>query len=207
MTSITLYTATRPSSASPVEQALLELDIPHELVRLDLDAGEQKRPEFLAINPNGLVPALVIDEKPMFEGLAIMQYLGDRFGVERGLWPAAGSAARLRAVSWSTWSYAHLQPFVRLLIVSTSAMVPEALHHPPLAELARAELKKRLTVLEGELERDDYLLGSDFSLADLIVAGVLGWGVSMGVSLDGLPRTGAWLKRCMSRPSGAKLGK
>jgi len=206
MTSTTLYAATRQSSATPVEQALLELDIPHEVVRLDLDAGEQHQPEFLAINPNGLVPALVIDNQAMFEGLAIILLLAERFGVERNLWPAAGTQAQLRARSWTTWGYSHLQPFIRLLIASSSAMVPEALHHPPLAQYARAEIDKRLQVLEGQLEQGEYLLGSDYSLADLSIAGVLGWAVGMGVSLKGLPRTAAWLERCMTRPSGAKLG-
>ena len=99
---ITLYAAPM-SSATPVLTALTELEVPHEMVPMDLSAGDQRKPDFLALNPNGQVPTLVVDGTPMFEALAIMQWLGDRFGVERGLWPASDAPERLVALSWSTW--------------------------------------------------------------------------------------------------------
>ena len=101
---ITFYSAPM-SSASPVAAALAELNVPHETVTLDLKAGDQKKPAYLALNPNGKVPTLVADGTPMFEALAIMQWLGDRFGVAKGLWPAADSPARMQAMAWSTWAY------------------------------------------------------------------------------------------------------
>ena len=100
--SLTFYFAPQ-SSASPVACALAELDVEHERVRLDLKAKDQKKPGFLALNPNGKVPTLVVDGTPMFEALAIMLFLGERFGVERGLWPAAKDPARLAALSWCAW--------------------------------------------------------------------------------------------------------
>jgi len=84
--SLTLYAAPM-SSATPVVCALAELDIPCEIVMLDLKAGDQKKPDYLALNPNGVVPTLVVDGTPLFEAIAIVQWLGDRYGVERGLWP------------------------------------------------------------------------------------------------------------------------
>lgn len=94
--SIVFYTATW-SSAAPVAYALAELGVPHEQVTLDLEAGDQRKPEFLALNPNGKVPTLVVDGTPMFEGLAIVLWLGDRYGVERGQWPHADAPARFEA--------------------------------------------------------------------------------------------------------------
>jgi len=90
--SITFYAAPQ-SSASPVSCALRELGVPHERVNLNLAAGDQRKPEYLALNPNGKVPLLVVDGTPLFEALAILQWLGDTYGVDKGLWPAAGSPA------------------------------------------------------------------------------------------------------------------
>ena len=73
------------SSAARIHLSLDELGIPYEKVLIDLQAKDQKRPEFLALNPNGKVPTIVIDGQPMFESIAIQIYLGERFGVERGL--------------------------------------------------------------------------------------------------------------------------
>ena len=61
--------------------------------------GEQKSPAYLAINPHGVVPTLVVDGTPLYEALAILQWLGDEHGVQRGLWPAAGTPQRLTALS------------------------------------------------------------------------------------------------------------
>jgi len=92
------------SSASPVASALAELEVPHERVLIDIRGGEQRTPEYLAINPNGQVPCLVVDGTPMFEGLAILLWLGGRYGVDRGLWPSYGTPAQLQALSWSSWA-------------------------------------------------------------------------------------------------------
>ena len=65
----------------------------------------QHRPDFLALNPNGKVPTLTVDGAPMFEALAIQLWLGETYGVERGLWPAPGTPERLQALSWCAWAY------------------------------------------------------------------------------------------------------
>ena len=86
------------SSATPIACALTELAVPHERVKIDIRTGEQRRPEYLAMNPNGKVPTLTVDGAPMFEALAIHLWLGHRFGIERGLWPAAGTPEALQAL-------------------------------------------------------------------------------------------------------------
>ena len=97
--SITFYFAPQ-SNASRVHGSLIELGVPFEKVRVDIRIGEQKKPEFLALNPNGKVPTVVLDGTPMFESVAIQIALGERYGVERGLWPAPGTPERLRALTW-----------------------------------------------------------------------------------------------------------
>jgi GST-like protein len=200
MPSLTLYAAPM-SSATPVVSALAELDVPCEIVMLDLAAGDQKRPEYLKLNPNGWVPTLVVDGTPMFEAVAIMQWFGDRYGVERGLWPAADAPERLAALSWTTWAYVSYGALINVLNFAQGPMVDKALHHPPLAAEALRRLGVLLDRLEARLGDRAYLLGDDFSLADLIVAGVVTYSTYCGVSLDGYPKIKDWLRRYYARES------
>jgi GST-like protein len=198
--SITLYEATM-SSATPVVHALLELDIPHERVTLALDKKEQKKPEFLKLNPNGMVPTLVVDGTPMFEALAIMQFLGERFGVERGLWPAANSPERLTAMSWSTWAYVTYGAAIGRLLQAESDRVPKELHNAAQATRIRAQLGELLGVLNERLANRKNILGDDFSLADVIVASVVVYGTYCDISVSDYPNVAGWTARFQERPA------
>ena len=122
------------SSATPIAAALAELDVPHQRIKVDIKAGEQRRPEYLALNPNGKVPTLTVDGAPMFEALAIQLGLGDQYGVERGLWPAAGTPERLASRSQSAQSTA-LRAALGGMRVCSSARVT-----PPLTRSASAAI-------------------------------------------------------------------
>jgi GST-like protein len=185
----------------PVACALAELKVPHETVTFDLSAGKHKKSDFLQINPNGKVPALVVDGTPMFEGLAIMFWLGERYGVEQGLWPAAGSPARGEAMAWSSWAYVTFAPTIQRLLWATSPRVSPELHNAAQAELAKKELDQLLDILEARLTSAPHLLGEAYSLADLIVASVVGYGSLVGVSLERHSRVKRWHEQCQQRPS------
>jgi GST-like protein len=202
--SLTLYAAPM-SSATPVLCALAELDIPCEIVMLDLKAGDQKKPDYLALNPNGTVPTLVVDGTPLFEALAIMQWLGDRYGVERDLWPAADAPERLTALSWTTWGYVTYGALIQVLNFAQSPMVDTALHHPPLAAHALQDLDALLARLDARLAEHPYLLGEDYSLADMILAGVVTYSTYCGVSVDEHARIKDWLQRFYARPAYRKV--
>lgn len=197
---IIFYTAPM-SSAVPVASALTELEVPHERIEIDLAAGDQRRPQFLELNPNGKVPTLVVDGTPMFEAIAILQWLGDRFGVERGLWPAADSPERLTALSWTTWAYVTYGSAVGRLFLATSSSAPEALRSPAMAEHTQAELKALLSLLEARLNRTAHLSSPEFSLVDLIVGQVVLWSEQVGVPTKDYPQLSAWIERCRNRPS------
>ncbi len=197
---ITLYAAPM-SSAIPVINAVEELEVPHELVLLDLAAGDQRKADFLTLNPNGKVPTLVVDGVPMFEALAIMQWLGDRYGVERGMWPAADAPERLTALSWSTWAYVTFSAAFKRLGFASSERVDAALHHKGQAEHARKELQELLGILDRHLDSRDYLLGEDFTLVDLIVGNAVTYAAFVGVSMTGHEHVGAWLARFHERPA------
>lgn len=197
---ITLYAAPF-SSAIPVVHAFEELQVPHELVVLDLATGEQRQASFLALNPNGKVPTAVVDGTPIFEALAIMQWLGDRYGVQQGLWPAADAPERLEALSWSTWMYVSFSSAFRRLGLASTTHPNPALHHQAQADLAAEELADMLSVLDARLSSRPYLLGSEFSLADLIVGNGISYAAVVGVSLTDHPNVERWLKGLQERPA------
>ncbi|MDH5824078.1 glutathione S-transferase family protein [Luteimonas sp. RD2P54] len=201
--SLTLYAAPM-SSATPVVHAVAELGVPHELVMLDLSAGDQKQSDYLAINPNGVVPTLVVDGTPLFEAVAIMQWLGETYGVERGLWPAAGTPDRLQALSWTTWAYVTYGGAVQRLNLAQSDRVDPAVRHAPMAEHCRGELDAMLAILDARLAGRHWLLGGEFSLADLIVASVVIYSSYCGVQLDGHANVAAWARRFQQREAFGK---
>jgi GST-like protein len=189
------------SSASPVAWALAELDLPHEKVLVDLKAGDQRRPELLRLNPNGKVPTLVVDGVPMFEALAIMMYLGERNGVERGLWPGLEDPARPPAMAWSVWAYVSVGPWLRALFLSEGDRVDASFHNAAVAAHAKKEIASLLAILDGHLEGRLHVLGDAFSLADVIVGGTVGFARMTGIAVDPHRRVAEWLGRVLARPA------
>lgn len=196
--SITLYWHPM-SSAVPAAAALLELDVPHERVKVDIRAGEQRLPEFLALNPNGKVPTLVVDGAPMFETLAIHLYLGERFGVARGLWPEAGTAERLQAMSWCTWAYVTYGT----VLVRRQIAIEEGgtLSDPTHAAAAHRELDELLGLLEARLSAQPWMLGQAYTLVDLVVSAVIGYSAYLGAPVERHARVSAWLGKVQARPA------
>jgi GST-like protein len=197
---IVLYRAPM-SSAVAVASVLNELQVPHERITLDLQKGEQTKPAFLALNPNGKVPTLVVDGRPLFEALAIMQWLGERFGVAKKLWPAAEDPARFDALAWSTWSYVTLGSVLQRYYIAGSTMSPKELHHAPIAEHAKAQVLDLFGLLEARLAKQPFMLGESFSILDVIVASPLLWADACGLSASGQPALSAWVEKCKARPS------
>ena len=196
--SLVFYTAPN-SSASPVSSALFELNVPHERVVFDLAKNEQRSPQFLALNPNGKVPTLIVDGTPMFEALAILNYLGDSYGVERELWPAPSTPEHLTARSWSTWAYVSYGTNLTTLHACASLSAKEQL--APLAALAHSRLTELLDILEARLSGQPFMLGDKYSLLDLIVGSVVGYGTWLGASVEGHPHVKEWVASFQARPS------
>src|SRR5262245_56724218 len=153
------------SSATRVHWALEELGVPYDKVKLDLSKGEQRQPEFLRLNPNGKVPTMVIDGQPVFESLAMLLYLGETFGVDKGLFPPPGPK-RLEAFKWMAWGSVSLIEAGMRFLRNTSDRWPAEQRSLGAAEAARKELHDLLHVLDDALAGRQYLLGDSFSLAD-----------------------------------------
>ncbi|HBA41448.1 MAG TPA: glutathione S-transferase family protein [Alphaproteobacteria bacterium] len=171
----------------------LGLDYKHEPV--DFTGGSRK-PEFLKINPNGHIPAIDDDGVVIWESLACNLYLARKHG--GGLWPD-NIADEGRALQWSFWAMTEAEkPLLTLLL---NKFMPEG--GPSEAEVtaAREEVNVPLAVLNNALAGRDYLLGSDFTIADLNVASVLLWANMAGIDLSGYPDLAGWLARCAGRPA------
>lgn len=186
-------------SASRAARALWichELGIDHEQIPIEMK--NLKTPEFLAINPNGKVPAMVDGDVTLFESMAINGYLAQKFNKD-GFWPA-GLADQARVTQWSFWGMTEMEKNL-LTVVIDMFMTPPERKNPKAVEDAVAALQKPLGVLNGALAGKEYLLGGKFTLADLNLASVMSWAKLIKIDLSSYPNVAAWLDRCLGRPS------
>jgi GST-like protein len=188
------------SSALPVACALNELAVPHERITIDLASDALKKPEFLKLNPNGKVPTLVVDGTPMFETLAIVQWLGDRYGVAKKLWPAFDDPARLTALSWTTWCYVTCGAQVMRLNLAGERS-PAELRHQGTVDSARSLLMELFGLLDARLAQQPNMLGNDYSLVDSLLSNMVRYTTLIGIEVDSLKHVAPWLERCQSRPA------
>jgi glutathione S-transferase len=188
------------TSATRIHWALEELGVPYEKVKLDLGKGDQRKPEYLALNPNGKVPLLVADGTPIFESLAILLYLGETYGVDKGLFPAPG-LERAEAFKWMAWTSVTLGDAAMRLIRNVSDRFPADQQNAKAAEQAKKDLFDAWAIVDRALEGREYLVGKHFTLVDLATAGFTMISTRLGVDLGPLKNVGAWTGRCMARPA------
>jgi glutathione S-transferase len=177
---------------------LEELGAPYELVRLDPKKGDNKTPEYLAINPTGKVPALVDGEVKMFESAAIVAYLGDKFA-DRKLAPPVGSRERPIYYQWLFFGMTTLEQPVSLYAKHTSSLPPEK-RVAEVAEDAREGVERALAPLDRALADRQWLLGNSFSAADIVVGASLLWASGLGL-LEGHAALLDYVKRLKERPA------
>jgi len=188
------------SSSVRVHWALEELGVPYEKNKLDLAAGDQRKPEFLALNPNGKVPLLVVDGQPIFESLAMLLFLGEQFGVEKGLFPAA-MPERAEAFKWMAWGSVTLTEALSRLIRNTSERFPVEERNAAAGETAKKDLEAGLGMLDKALEGKEYLVGNAFSLVDVSLASFVPFFMRLGVETGAFANVNAWVGRCIMRPA------
>jgi glutathione S-transferase len=188
------------STATITHWALEELGVPYEKVKLDLQKGDTQKPEFLALNPNGKVPLLVHEGTPIFESVAILIYLGETFGVDKGLFPAPGPR-RGAALKWLVWTNVSFAEALARYQRNTNDRIPKEQHNEKAAEVAKADVEKHIGILDSALQGKTFLVGDSFSLVDLHLAGFIGYLGMCGFDASKWPAIGAWLKVCNSRPA------
>lgn len=177
---------------------LEEVGLAHELLTVDLMAGAHRQEAYRAVNPLGKVPALEIDGTTLYESQAICLYLADR-NPEAKLAPAPQDLpGRAAYYQWMAYAIATLEPAVleqyRLHKAKEQNLVPVDIG-PALTPFADAAGH-----IEQALAEHPYLLGDDFSAADILNGSILMWAHKMG-SIAGFAQIEAWLQRLMARPA------
>lgn len=177
----------------------MELGIEYEHIPVEIgDAGAQT-PEFLAINPNGRLPAVVDDGFVLVESLAITLYLAKKHGLGT-LYPA-GIREEARAWQWTLWALIEVDRGVNIWSLHAVRLPPAERDPEKLAEALQV-IARPFKVLDEAVSKQPYLLGNEFTVADLNVAAVISRAIEM--DLRTTPNLKAWLERCLGRPAARK---
>jgi glutathione S-transferase len=175
---------------------LEELGVPYENIKT-MFSTDSRSAEFLKINPNGHIPALVDGDVVLWESLAINLYLARKY--DKGLWPkSVGDEGH--AFKWSVWAMTEAEEPVLTTLVNR-VFLPEEQRDAAKAADAAERCQAPLAVLNGELAGKEYLIGKSFTVADLNVAAVIAWATLAGIDLSKAPNVTAWLARCTERPA------
>jgi GSH-dependent disulfide-bond oxidoreductase len=193
-----LYTSPTPNGHK-ISIALEELGLPYRVHAIDLGAKDQKKPEFLAMNPNGRIPVLVDREAgdfAVFESGAILIYLAEKTGK---LLPA-DAKGRSIALQWLMFQMGGVGPMMGQANVFFRYF-PEKIQ--PAIDRYQNESRRLFEVLNTRLEQAEYLAG-EYSIADIATwpwVRIHDW---TGVSVEGLPHLARWLKAIGDRPAVAR---
>ena len=195
---IDLYTAPT-SNGRKISIALEELELPYEVIVLDLRAGDQKKPEFLTINPNGRIPAIVdheADDLPVFESGAILIYLAEKTGK---LLPH-DTVKRSDVIQWLMFQMCGIGPMQGQAGVFYRYF-PEKL--PAVIARYQNETRRLYTVLDGRLTDREYICDT-FSIADIATWPWIRGHEWSGISIDGLDNLQRWSRTMAARPACAR---
>jgi GST-like protein len=201
-----LYSFPTPNGVK-VSIALEETGLPYEAHMVDIGNNESWTPEFLSLNPNGKIPAILDPNGPsgtplgLFESGAILQYIADRTGK---LLPADPNA-RYETIQWVHFQMGGIGPMFGQVGFFHKFAGREYEDKRPLKRYVD-ESKRLLGVMEMRLKNRQWFMGDDFTIADI---SMLGWvrnligfyGAREIVEYDTLTEVPAWLKRCLARPA------
>lgn len=194
----TLYWS--PGTASLcVHWMLIELGEPHELVKIDIEAGEHRKPEYLKLNPGGVVPTLLVDGVPLGESAALCMILAERHP-QAGFSVPLEHAQRPAYVSWlfflsntlqtayHNWFYAD-QPAGQASVDAVKAS-------------ARRRIEASLDRVDRQIAKTNaYLLGERVTAADFVTTMLMRWARNMPKPATDWPAIAGYVKRMKARPS------
>jgi GSH-dependent disulfide-bond oxidoreductase len=203
---IQLYSTPTPNGVK-VSIMLEETELPYEPHFINIGQNETWTPEFLSLNPNGKIPSIIDPDGPggkplpLFESGAILLYLAEKTGK---LLPS-DPARRYETIQWVFFQMAAVGPMFGQLGFFHKFAGREIEDKRPL-ERYRNESKRLLGVLETRLEGRDWIMGEDYTIADI---SLLGWvrnlvgfyGAGELVDFDSLKHVPVWLERGLARPA------
>lgn len=189
-----LYFVPRTRSTRP-RWMLEELGVPHELIRLDPSRGETRSDEHTNRHPLQHVPVLETRDGSIFESAAIVLHLADLHPEKKMLGPV-GSHARALAYQWLFFAMTELEPPAIEFVLLRKAKKTDT----PEAEAVRERFSLVIRPLERRFSSGEYLIGDEFSAADVVVGSVLSWANSLGLVTDA-PNVSLYLERIKARPA------
>ena len=201
-----LYSLPTPNGVK-VSIMLEEIGLPYEVHLVDFNKDDQKTPEFLSLNPNGKIPAILDPDGPrrkplgLFESGAILQYLAEKTGK---LLPT-DAARRYEAIQWVHFQMGGIGPMFGQVGFFHKFAGKEISDKRPLERYV-AESKRLLGVLDWRLDGRQWIMDDDYTIADIAS---LGWvrnligfyGAGELVEFDTFKRVSAWLERGLARPA------
>jgi len=167
------------------------LNLPLDYVFVDLGRGEHMKPDYLAINPNGKVPALIDGERRLWEADAIICHFAQR--AQSALWPR-DAQQQIDVVRWMSWNNQHLYRHAGALYFEHLIKPRIGLGDPDQANIAEARtfFRKHAAVLDQHLKGRKWLLGNDLSVADFSVGVPLPYASAAAMPLDEFPEVRRW---------------
>lgn len=203
---IQLYSLPTPNGVK-VSIALEEMGLPYEAHLVEIGSNESWTAEFLSLNPNGKIPAILDPHGPggrplaLFESGAILVYLAEKTGT----FMPTDASLRYETLQWVFFQMAFIGPMFGQLGYFHKFAGREIEDKRPL-ERYRAESQRLLSVLEGRLAQRAWIMGDEYTIADMAT---LGWvrnligfyGAGDIVGYDALRNVPAWLERGLARPA------
>lgn len=185
-----------PTRSIRVLWTLRELGAEFEFVNVSLMAGENRRAEFLAVNPAGKLPVLVDGDFVLTESVAIVLYLAEKYP-DKGLLPAK-LQPRAQAYRWLLFTATELeQPLWR--IARHTAIYPKEKRLPGEVPIARQDFEDMAAVMETHMQGRKFLVGDTVTVADLVAAYTLDWANEIHL-LDAFPRLREYMETMYTRP-------
>jgi len=173
-----------------------ELGLEYEHIPIEIGEAGARKADYLAVNPNGRLPAIEDDGFVLWESLAITLYLAKKHGAGR-LYPAS-LQDEAKTWQWSLWALNEVDRGVNIWSLHAVRLPPEDRNAEKLAEALKV-ISTPFKVLDREFSGRPYLLGDKFTVADLNVAAVISRAIDM--EMPETPHVAQWLRRCLERPA------
>lgn len=194
-----LYTNLFSPNARKVHAVANELGMTLEFQTVDLQSGEQRKPEYLALNPNGKVPTLVDGDTVVWESNAIICYLAGKGDTE--LWPK--SAKRYDILRWMFWESNHLTNALNRLFGEKFFRRDNP--DQSVIDRANKDFRKYATILDANLADKQFVTGDTLTLADFAIGVGFGYTAPFELPVDGLENLNRWWGAFSDTPSGRIL--
>jgi glutathione S-transferase len=200
---IRVYGHPMSDNSRKVHWALEELGIPYEMLTVDLFKGEHHQPAFLAKNPIGRIPILEDGDVRLVESIAILWYLGERYGAGKLL--PEGLTARAEVLQWLSYQACHYGPALER---PWTMKIVAPMMGQPCDDGARQRLcdeaRPWLSRLDEHLSPREFVVGKAFTIADVALAEPTTLAAQAGIELTPWPNLRAWFERMQRRSAFTK---